>query len=600
MGKWTRRRFLGKSLAAAAGGTVALGSSCISSHEGTAETPIAERISLDGAWEFRLDPTGQGESLGWAKPGASGEGWEKIIVPHTWQASEKTASYMGAAWYRRQLDAPLSWRGHVVRLEFEAVFHTARVWVNGREAGDHVGKGYTAFTVDVTAHLDLGKVNVIAVRADNSFSPAMLPRGNSYDWAQDGGMTRPVNVLVTGPVYLESLWIDAVPDPDMTFASLAVRTVVCNALKEEITVGIGYRITDQSTGLIATENQSALEVPVPSGASREIEIPEARLEKPNLWHFDHPHLYLLEAWVTRKGAPIHSLRTTFGVRAIEVRGQKFFLNGEPVRLMGVERMAGSNPAFGMAEPAPWIDHDHDDLKNLNCVFTRVHWPQDKRVLDDCDRKGILIQLEVPSWGSDTFKGMNGKPSDEIMANGLEQLGEMIRRDRNHPCVFSWGLCNEVNGQDPAAQEFVRRMLKEAKRLDPRRLCSYASNSLQVTPERDVAGAMDFIEWNEYYETWYGGTPMDMRRNLEMIHHAFPDKPVVISEYGYCACTSDRPENDERRAAILAGHNRVFRDFPWVGGLIFFDYNDYRTHLGDKGLGVLKQRVHGVVDVLGAR
>ncbi|MGZ5488045.1 MAG: hypothetical protein ACXWF4_05905, partial [Candidatus Aminicenantales bacterium] len=121
-----------------------------------------------------------------------------------------------------------------------------------------------------------------------------------------------------------------------------------------------------------------------------------------------------------------------------------------------------------------------------------------------------------------------------------------------------------------------------------------------TPERDVAGEMDFIEWNEYYETWFGGDVAAMRLNLEAIHRAFPDKPVVISEYGYCACTDDRPEDDARRARILETHNAVFRDCPWVGGFIFFDYNDYRTHMGDKGSGALKQRVHGVVDVFGAR
>ncbi|MCK7477294.1 MAG: hypothetical protein M0C28_07190 [Candidatus Moduliflexus flocculans] len=62
-------------------------------------------------------------------------------------------------------------------------------------------------------------------------------------------------------------------------------------------------------------------------------------------------------------------------------------------------MAGSHPDFGMAEPASWIEHDHADMKELNCVLTRVHWQQDRRVLDYCDRHGILIQLEVPTWGA---------------------------------------------------------------------------------------------------------------------------------------------------------------------------------------------------------
>src|SRR5882757_5379568 len=77
------------------------------------------------------------------------------------------------------------------------------------------------------------------------------------------------------------------------------------------------------------------------------------------------------------GTLAHEFTTMFGIRSIEVNDGSFWLNGERVRLMGVERMAGSDPNYGMAEPTSWIDHDHDDLKNLNCVLTRVHWPQDK-------------------------------------------------------------------------------------------------------------------------------------------------------------------------------------------------------------------------------
>ena len=179
--------------------------------------------------------------------------------------------------------------------------------------------------------------------------------------------------------------------------------------------------------------------------------------------------------------------------------------------------------------------------------------------------------------------MGPDPLPELMHNGLEQLREMIERDRNHPCIFSWGLCNEIGGQNPRGFEFAKRMYEEAKRIDPHRLCSFASNSLQQNPGKDVSQIMDFIEWNEYYQTWYGGTKEDLRRNLDAIHRAFPDKPIVISEYGYCACTPDRPEDDSKRVDVLVGHDRVFRDADYVAGLIFFDYNDYRTHVGDKGV-----------------
>ena len=600
MGHWTRRRFLEDGVKAAAAGAVVMGGSCSRSEGEADKSAFHEIFPLTATWAFRTDPQNRGKALGWHGPGLVGEGWEDVEVPHTWQVEEKTAGYMGTAWYRREFDAPESWKKCVARLEFEAVFHTAYVWVNGRPAGEHVGKGYTAFILDITALLEPGKRNLVSVRVNNSFSPSMLPRNNSYDWAPDGGITRPVNLILTPPVYLEGVWADAWPGLDKKSASLAIRAAVRNASTKDVRLTIGCNVVDEATGLEVLATPEVLDVYVAAGTALEIELPEMTLGNPKLWHFDNPHVYILEAQISEKGNAVHSLTTTFGIRRIEVRGTEFFLNGEPVRLHGVERMAGSHPAYGMAEPESWIVHDHDDLKTLNCVFTRVHWQQDRRVLDYCDRHGILIQVEVPTWGGDTFQGMPERPSDDIMSNGLEQLREIVRRERNHPCVFSWGLCNEVGGQNPAARVFIREMLREAKHLDPRRLCSYASNSLQTTPENDVAGEMDFIEWNEYYETWYGGNVETMRKNLESIHRAFPGKPIVISEYGYCACTEDRPEDDRRRIDILRRHNRVFRNFPWVAGLIFFCYNDYRTHFGDKGQGVLKQRVHGVVDLFGTR
>jgi beta-glucuronidase len=514
---------------------------------------VNERVSLDGLWSFRLDPE---------------TAWRPVTVPHFWQSA-------GVGWYERVFDVPKEWSGSAVRVEFEAVFHSATVWVNGRPAGEHLRKGYTAFKLDITPHLRWGERNTLRVRADNSFDEHMLPRGHSSDWAHDGGIYRPVSLLVTPLDYIERVDVDAAPDLKANTATLRITPFIHGLGRVHVTV------IEEDSGRIVLETIAPV---------------TATLASPRLWHFDHPHLYRLIARLSGG----HTFETTFGIRLIEARGGGFYLNGERVRLTGVERMAGSNPEYGMAEPESWIAHDHDDMKELNCVYTRVHWQQDRRVLDYCDRHGILIQTEVPTWGGDTFRGMGAEPDADIMQNGLEQLREMIARDRNHPCVFSWGICNEIDGQNPPAAAFARRMYAEAKALDPTRLVTYASNSLEKTPAKDVAGLMDYIMWNEYYESWYQGTPADMARNLDEIHRAFPDKPIVISEYGYCACTPERPEGDSRRIEVLRGHNAVFRKTDYVAGLIFFCYNDYRTHIGDKGTGVMKQRVHGVVDVYGAR
>jgi beta-galactosidase len=605
MERQSRRRFLAGAAQAVAGAAAASSASCLGGKpvRGGKRDILQGRaleIPLDGRWLFRTDPDRRGEAETWFDPRTPAAGWEEVEVPSTWQVAAKTADYMGRAWYRREFEAAADWRGKAVRIEFEAVFHTAEVFVNGKSAGTHDGQGYTAFALDISQLFTPGARNTVIVRVDNEFAPEMLPRLASYDWAPDGGITRPARLVVTPPVYLEAAWVDAVPDLAKGAATLDIRAVVRSAAPIPERVRLGYRVAEEGAGLAAAENEEALRIEIGADTTREFALPPVVLERPGLWHFDRPRLYTLEVAVWRENEEVHRLASTFGIRLIEVRGTELRLNGEPVRLAGVERMAGSNPDFGMAEPASWIRHDHRDLKELNCVLTRVHWPQDPRVLDFCDRHGIFVQLEVPAWGGGTFEKLGPGELEVLTANGLAQLRAMIGRDRHHPCVFSWGLANEVDGQNPAAREFIRTLLHEAKRLDPGRLCAYASNSLQTTPEKDISGEMDLLEWNEYYETWYGGGVEDMRQNLERIHLAFPDKPVIISEYGYCACTADRPEDDERRIRILESHNAVFRTAPWVAGTIFFDYNDYRTHMGDKGLGALKQRVHGVVDLFGAR
>ena len=410
----------------------------------------------------------------------------------------------------------------------------------------------------------------------------MLPRGHSSDWAHDGGIYRPVHLLITPKSFVERVDVEALPDLANGDGNLTVTAYIRNTSSRTWMGRASFEVIDEETGLTVLTSSDTPGLIIKSGATRALQR-EAKLPKAKLWHFDHPNLYRLNFSVSSE-REMHRFTTIFGVRQLEVKDSGFLLNGERVRLMGVERMAGSNPEFGMAEPGEWITHDHDDLKHLNCVFTRVHWPQDKRVLDYCDRHGILMQIEIPAWGADTFNGMRNEPDRAILENGLEQLREMIASDRNHPSVVVWGLCNEIGGQNPPAYQFAKHMLEEAKGLDPNRLCSYASESLRETPEKDVARLMDFIETNEYYGSWYPGSAEAVAQHLDDLHAAFPGKPVVISEYGYCACTEDRPEGDEHRIDILRSHDAALRSKDFVGGAIFFCYNDYRTHVGDRGVG----------------
>ena len=599
----TRRRFVAEVAAAGAAVLAPRTQAAVAAPRSVVARPD-ERIPLDGTWEFRLDAEKTGDRDRWHQADAAPAGWTSVTVPHTWQIEPASAEYYGVAWYRRRFATPPEWQGSCVQVEFQAVFHSARVWVNGHPVGEHLRKGYTAFTIDITSALRWdGGPNVLVLRAENTFDDQMLPRGRSSDWTHDGGIYRPVALIASPPVFIERVAIDGVPTTETgspATADIHAAATVRNTTKASVRGSIGYEVLDPQSGESVLRQLRTGTFSVAAGESVTVDLPAGQISNARLWHFDHPHLYTLRTTFEPVAGPAHRVDETFGIRSFEARDGGLFLNGERVRLMGVERMAGSHPGYGMAEPASWIEHDHGDMKDLNCVLTRVHWMQDRRVLDYSDRHGILMQLEVPTWGPDTFKGMTDEPLPALMQNGLEQLGEMIAQNRNHPSVVIWGLCNEIGGQNPPAYAFAKRMREEAKRLDPRRPTAYASNSLQKTPDRDVTALMDIVEWNEYYESWYGGTVDDVRKNVELIQRAFPGKPIVVSEYGFCACTPERTEGDGRRAEILETHNAVYRAQPAVAGLIFFCYNDYRTHVGDRGKGVLKQRVHGVVDLYGAK
>ena len=589
----SRRGFLSGSVVAVAG---ALASTGLRADSAGAPARCTAVVSLCGEWRFRTDPENRGVKETWQAAEPRGNDWRTVNVPHTWQVEASLADYRGVAWYWKTFDLPIDGRAPTVRVEFEAVFHTATVWVNGRAAGEHARKGYTPFTLDITKLLRSGR-NTICVRVDSAFDEHMLPRGRSSDWAHDGGIFRPVQLLITPKTFVERVDVDAVPELASGSAKLTITAYVRNSSAELWNGQLSFRVAEDGESVPVLTDQPPRVLSVKPGDVQPVLL-HAILPSAKLWHFDHPHLYQLDVSILDKRDG-HSFTTTFGVRKLEIRDGAFLLNGERVRLMGVERMAGSNPEFGMAEPSEWIAHDHAEMKHLNCVFTRVHWQQDKRVLDYCDRHGILMQVEVPAWGGDSFKNMGAEPDVDIMENGLQQLREMIARDFNHPSVVVWGLCNEIAGQNQPAYQFARHMMEEAKRLDPSRLCSYASNSLDEHPQRDVSGLMDFVEANEYFGTWAPGSAADAARYLDNIHAAFPGKPIVVSEYGYCACTPDRPEGDEPRMEILRSHDEVIRKRDFVAGTIFFCYNDYRTHVGDRGVGVLQQRVHGVVDVYGA-
>ena len=221
----TRRKFLAGSVSAVAG-TLATSRSARSQTK--VESSVSEIVSLCGEWFFRTDPDNSGRQQKWYDPHGPGKEWRSVSVPHTWQVEDSLIDYRGVAWYWQRFDAPATWQQRAVRVEFEAVYHSATVWVNGSLAGEHARKGYTAFTLDIAHLMRWGQSNAIAVRVDNAFNQQMLPRGQSSDWANDGGIFRPVQLLVTPKTFVERVDIDAVPDFNSGDGKLAIAAHIRN------------------------------------------------------------------------------------------------------------------------------------------------------------------------------------------------------------------------------------------------------------------------------------------------------------------------------------------------------------------------------------
>ncbi len=563
-----------------------------------------QRINLDGAWRFRVDPGDEGENEGWYDVGFDDSNWIEVMVPHTWGTMPQYADYEGVAWYRRSFTLPADLQGAHLRLQFDAVFYLSQVWLNGRYLGQHEG-GYTPFVFDITDRVRYGDENRVAVRVDNKRAtdriPAIPSPGWSFDWWNYGGIVRDVYLSATSQVFIARQRIVAEPDL-VDSATITATTTISNTSPFDQRVHLRAAIHEEDKGspVWTSEDDPGLEATatIPAQASREIAL-QTTLPNPLLWHFDHPNLYELVTEIRDEtGDPLHHTEETFGIRKIEIKDARFYLNGEWVRLVGLTRHADS-AAHGLAETGTIMATDYDDLKRLNMVLSRpVHYPQHEFILDYCDRNGILLIPEVPAWQLNA-----AQMADPVMVElAQQQLSEMIAANFNHPSVWAWSVGNEFDSTSTAGHDYVQEMIDLAKSLDPTRPVGFASNHLGRRPQDDATDLADFVLMNQYFGTW-AGPKEGLDRALDWIHSTWPDRVVIISEYGFEPhwnamwgpaadsldpsryyfipedLPSDSEEADAQRRQVIVEQVEVFRSKPFVAGAIFWTYQDYRTPNG---------------------
>lgn len=352
--------------------------------------------------------------------GASGKA---VQIPHTWNVENGTEEYFGTAWYSTAFEfEKLSFK---TVLLFHAVYRDCTVYVNGNEVAKHFNSGFTPFEADITNHIKIG-TNLLVIKCSNAYSDDALPHGKDFDWANDGGMIRPVELIEYSENDIEHIKIESTVT-DFFEDGKGKAKIVCDfdfCCQKHLPFSVRVKEKKSGTPVFEKENICGSQT-------------EFCLNDVTLWDTENPFLYVLEVFCGNE------MRTqAFGVRKIEVREDKIYLNNRPIALRGVEWMPGSNPEFGMAEPESELRKNLEMLKDLNCNFTRFHLQQDDFVYDWCDEHGLMVQEEIPYWGAP--KNAGGK--QVVVAKN--QADEMLLHHFNHPSMFvgAW-VTSSVGGKE---------------------------------------------------------------------------------------------------------------------------------------------------------
>lgn len=386
------------------------------------------------------------------------DAWTAVALPHTWSVYETTGRihpfihdaaeedddfwWKGWGWYKKEFVVDDVHADKKVFGEFDGVQKYCRVYLNGSFVADHKG-GFTSFHVDLSDSLKFGEANTLTVAVSNlRRDPLRIPPMDAGNWDVYGGIYRDVRLVLTDKLHIpfqgdhrrEGGTFVTTPQVSASEATIDVLTYVQNDHETVKRCVIRHAIVDPSGDTIQTL-ESSLEVQ--SGELAKHECLSDPVSNPKLWSPDSPALYRVVTEIFLDGRVIDVRESPLGFRWFhwDYDRKTFYLNGEPLNLVGTNRHQ-EYPWLGDAMPKWLHEVDMDDIKfNLNHNFMRTcHYPQDPFIYDYCDRNGILICEEVPNIKNCDF-------DDEIQKHNVI---EMIRRDRNHPCVVMWSMGNETN------------------------------------------------------------------------------------------------------------------------------------------------------------
>jgi beta-galactosidase len=458
---------------------------------GAADPPRSREL-FDFDWKFALN-----DQPGAEQPGFDDSTWRALDLPHDFSIEgpfvgskeEKELAYNGfrpllKGWYRKSFKTTPAMAGKRVVLEFEGIYQKAIVHVNGTRVASNLN-GYLDFECDITTHLKPeGGLNVAAILADNT-------TGRTSRWYTGGGIYRHVWLRVTDRPYV-TRYGTYVTTPKITdgVAWVNVQTEVKNDGADVVWATAISEIVDPSGKQVASANALA---PVNPGElytyRQQIDVPN-----PVLWHFNTPNLYTLRTRVVVDSKERDCYETPFGIREIRMTRDGFFLNGKREFLRGFN-IHHDHGCLGASAFDRAIERRIQTLKEIGCNAVRLsHNPHAVKLLEYCDRLGLLVFDEAYDQRNDQFYGVDGAFKDS-WARDLETF---MRRDRNHPSVFVWSLGNE--GKDIFKPDFgyaqSTAMVKVMRAVDPTRPTTQGQYPIRWGGARQ-SQAKDHPDWRNY-------------------------------------------------------------------------------------------------------
>jgi beta-glucuronidase len=534
-------------------------------------TQRRENLSLDGIWKFTPDVFNTflrkqlfdfSKSLDTEQRALPidfvfGQGID-IAVPGSWNtAARELALYEGPGIFTKEFDFNPPKNTSRVFLRMGAANYEAKVFLNGKYCGKHVG-GFTPFCLEVTEMIQKEK-NRLLVVVDNTRRFEQIPSEN-YDWFNYGGITGSVDLIAVPNTYIQSFHAYLVPDG--SFGNICLISKVCGFGKE-------CSFSIPQLGVNVT-------VPIVDGIAKTLVSADFEI-----WSPDHPVLYEV---LSSAGDDI--VFDEVGFREIQVSGKQIMLNGKEVYLKGIcyhdESIDGGR-----------IVSDKERMKilqiakELGCNALRLtHYPHNERMAKLADKWGILLWEEIPVYWLLDFN------NPHTYKNAENQLCELIERDFNRASVIIWSVGNENPDTDERLQ-FMKKLTFQAKSMDPTRLVSAAClfNLDTMSVQDRLTEYIDIISFNEYYG-WYLRDYSGLKTLLENTH---VDKPLMITETGGGAefgFHGDPEElfTEEHQAQIYEkqieySDGKIQGLFPWI----LFDFkspvrmNDHQKFRNTKGI-----------------